>query len=226
MVTSPTSPRPRAIDWRASPPAGARGRAATVGRGRLHAGRRPGLLRPRVRGPAPNTEFQGQVETVGDAFWHFFNEQVPKPDGSLTVYAAHLDLLGPSAVGDVYIGRVDCGVTAIRTATTLGIARRRRQPSGPRPQRWPVAPLLSRVARRPRWPVARPRSGARPPRRPSVPPVLRQSRRRRVGRAAGPHRVDVSVACRPLVPVAGCGQPGPDRTRSGHAAASGSRTSP
>lgn len=69
--------------------------------------------------PAPNAEYPGQVETIGDTFRYTFNEQVPNPDGSLTVYAAHLELLGPSAVGDIYIGRVDCGALAARTTTTL-----------------------------------------------------------------------------------------------------------
>jgi hypothetical protein len=68
--------------------------------------------------PAPNTAFDGQIEVVGDTFRYIFNEQVINPDGSLTVYAAHLDLIGPTAVGDVYIGRVDCGITAAATAPT------------------------------------------------------------------------------------------------------------
>lgn len=69
--------------------------------------------------PAPNAEYPGQVETIGDTFRYTFNEQVPNPDGSLTVYAAHLELLGPSAFGDIYIGRVDCGVLAARPTTTI-----------------------------------------------------------------------------------------------------------
>ncbi|HWC10199.1 MAG TPA: hypothetical protein VG455_03160, partial [Acidimicrobiales bacterium] len=63
--------------------------------------------------PAPNTTYNGQIEGVGDAFQYIFNEQVVNPDGSLTVYAAHLRLLGPTAVGDLYIGKVECGVTAV-----------------------------------------------------------------------------------------------------------------
>ncbi|MCA1705777.1 MAG: hypothetical protein LC808_21940, partial [Actinobacteria bacterium] len=69
--------------------------------------------------PAPNTVFPGQIETVGDSFRYIFNEQITNPDGSLTVYAAHLDMLGPIAIGDVYIGRVDCGFPATVTPTTL-----------------------------------------------------------------------------------------------------------
>jgi Ca2+-binding RTX toxin-like protein len=68
--------------------------------------------------PAPNTAFEGRIETVGDSFRYVFNEQVTNPNGTLTVYAAHLEMLGPTAVGDVYIGRVNCGFGAAGTATT------------------------------------------------------------------------------------------------------------
>jgi hypothetical protein len=62
--------------------------------------------------PAVNETHTGTVEAVGDTFEYIFNEHITNPDGSLTVYAVHGRLLGPSAVGDVFIGRVDCGVTA------------------------------------------------------------------------------------------------------------------
>ncbi len=58
--------------------------------------------------PAVNEAHAGALEVVGDTFEYRFNEQVSNADGSLTVYAAHLVLLGPTAVGDLYIGRVDC----------------------------------------------------------------------------------------------------------------------
>ena len=62
--------------------------------------------------PAPNTTYEGQIESVGDRFRYVFNEQVIDPnDGSITVHAAHLYLLGPTAVGDLFIGTVECGVT-------------------------------------------------------------------------------------------------------------------
>ena len=67
--------------------------------------------------PAPNTVYTGTIEAVGDSFQYIFNEQVVNPDGSLTVYAAHLRLLGPTAVGDLYIGKSECGVTATTAAT-------------------------------------------------------------------------------------------------------------
>ncbi|HEX2273180.1 MAG TPA: hypothetical protein VHG90_04815 [Acidimicrobiales bacterium] len=70
--------------------------------------------------PAANETHPGTIETVGDTFEYRFNEQVPNPDGSLTVYAAHLVLLGPTAVGHIYIGRVDCGVNPRQTTTSLG----------------------------------------------------------------------------------------------------------
>ncbi len=51
------------------------------------------------------------IEGVGDSFRYVFNEHVRNLDGSLTVQAAHLYLLGPTAVGDLFIGTVECGVT-------------------------------------------------------------------------------------------------------------------
>ena len=61
--------------------------------------------------PLPNTVYDGQLESVGDSFQYIFNEQVLNPDGSITVYAAHQKLLGPTAIGDLYIGKSECGVT-------------------------------------------------------------------------------------------------------------------
>ena len=68
--------------------------------------------------PPPNYTVNGQIETVGDNFQYIFNEQIVNPDGSITVYAGHLRLLGPTAVGDVYWGKSECGVTATVTTTT------------------------------------------------------------------------------------------------------------
>ncbi len=68
--------------------------------------------------PAPNTEYTGTIETVGDNFRYVFNEQVVGADGSITVNAAHLYLLGPTATGDVIIGQSVCGVTATASTTT------------------------------------------------------------------------------------------------------------
>ncbi|MDQ3896656.1 MAG: hypothetical protein M3326_05290 [Actinomycetota bacterium] len=68
--------------------------------------------------PPPNYTIQGVIEGVGDRFEEIFNEQIINPDGSITVYAAHLRLLGPTAVGDLYLGRVDCGVSVVAGTTT------------------------------------------------------------------------------------------------------------
>ena len=68
--------------------------------------------------PPPGYTIPGVIEGVGDNFEYIFNEQVVNPDGSITVYAAHLRLIGPTAVGDLYLGRVDCGVTVMVTTTT------------------------------------------------------------------------------------------------------------
>lgn len=68
--------------------------------------------------PPPNYTVNGQLEGVGDSFQAIFNEQVVNPDGSITVYAYHLRLLGPTAVGDLYVGKSECGVTATVNPTT------------------------------------------------------------------------------------------------------------
>ena len=68
--------------------------------------------------PAPNTVIEGQIETVGDSFRYVFNEQVENEDGSLTVFAAHLELLGPTATGDLFIGESTCGVNTAQVTTT------------------------------------------------------------------------------------------------------------
>lgn len=64
--------------------------------------------------PAPNTSYDGHthIGNTTDSFRYVFNEQIVGPDGSLTVYAAHQYLLGPTAVGDLFIGQSVCGVTA------------------------------------------------------------------------------------------------------------------
>ncbi len=72
--------------------------------------------------PAPNTSYNGMIEGVGDTFRMVFNEQVTNSDGSITVTAAHLYLLGPTAKGDLLIAQSVCGVTAVAaTTTTTGL---------------------------------------------------------------------------------------------------------
>ena len=46
-----------------------------------------------------------------ETFTWTFNQQTVNPNGSITVYAAHQRLNGPTEVGDVYIGQSVCGVT-------------------------------------------------------------------------------------------------------------------
>ncbi len=67
--------------------------------------------------PAPNTLIRGVVPGLGDQYDAIFNEQTVTEDG-ITVTALHVHLLGPSAVGDVYIGQVHCGVSTAPVSTT------------------------------------------------------------------------------------------------------------
>ena len=73
---------------------------------------------------APNTTFNGQIESVGDSFRYVFNEQIRNPDGSITVNAAHQYFLGPTAVGDLIIGQSVCGVTPPPADTTAPKVKR------------------------------------------------------------------------------------------------------
>ena len=65
--------------------------------------------------PAPNTAYEGKLESVGDTYRVVFNEQ-EKAEGSITVNAVHMYLLGPTAKGELIIGQSRCG----RTASTAG----------------------------------------------------------------------------------------------------------
>ncbi len=60
--------------------------------------------------PPVNYTRSGTINHVGDSYRAVFNEQVTNADGSLTVNAAHIYLLGPTAKGDVIIGQSVCGV--------------------------------------------------------------------------------------------------------------------
>ena len=63
--------------------------------------------------PTPNFTVTGTLDHVGDSFRIVFNEQVVNPvDGSITVVAEHMYLLGPTAVGDLILGHAVCGVSA------------------------------------------------------------------------------------------------------------------
>jgi hypothetical protein len=60
--------------------------------------------------PAPNSEFTGTLDHVGDSYRVVYNEQVRSGNG-ITVNAAHVYLLGPTAVGDLIIGQSRCSVS-------------------------------------------------------------------------------------------------------------------
>ncbi|HJV09667.1 MAG TPA: hypothetical protein VJ653_08290, partial [Acidimicrobiales bacterium] len=72
--------------------------------------------------PAPNTTSGGTIDHVGDSYSVTYNEQITNPNGSLTVNGIHMRLLGPTAVGDLIIGSVTCGITTVGvpTSTTAG----------------------------------------------------------------------------------------------------------
>ena len=59
--------------------------------------------------PPVNYTREGTIDHVGDSYRIVFNEQVKNPDGSTTFNAVHMTLLGPTAVGDMYIGSSTCG---------------------------------------------------------------------------------------------------------------------
>lgn len=67
--------------------------------------------------PEPNTAIEGTINSVGDNFRIVFNEQVVTQT-SITVYAAHVYLLGPNAIGDLWIGKSECSVTGSGTGPT------------------------------------------------------------------------------------------------------------
>ena len=69
--------------------------------------------------PAPNTTYEGVIEGVGDSFTYIFNEQVADSvTGTLTVTAGRQILKGPTAIGELYFGRVVCGLTTVAAPTT------------------------------------------------------------------------------------------------------------
>ncbi len=57
--------------------------------------------------PPVNHTIEGTIAT-GDAFKLVFNEQKKSRDGTMTVVAVHLYLLGPLAVGDVVVAEAHC----------------------------------------------------------------------------------------------------------------------
>ncbi len=63
--------------------------------------------------PAPNTTYSGRLAHLGGDWKVTFNEQDISADGlGITVTAVHLELLGPIAVGHVYIAQSRCALAA------------------------------------------------------------------------------------------------------------------
>jgi len=104
------------------------------------------VIVPVPANPAPNTPpVNGHIHFNGatDNFRYAFNEQFVNPDGSTTVNAAHQYLDGPTAVGDLFVGRSVCG------ATGTPIAHVDAPPNATAPQTAPGSPLGSAPARSP-----------------------------------------------------------------------------
>ena len=74
--------------------------------------------------PAPNTTYEGHIEVNGSQdYWRYvFNEQIVNADGSLTVYGAHQYILGPTAVGDLWLAKSECGTTKAAAGHTARVA--------------------------------------------------------------------------------------------------------
>jgi len=70
--------------------------------------------------PPPNTTINGKLESVDDTFRVVLNEQIKNPDGSITVNAVHEYLLGPTAVGDLFIGQSRCSLAAAGSSGSSG----------------------------------------------------------------------------------------------------------
>jgi len=70
--------------------------------------------------PAPNTSFEGELHVNGatDKYRYVFNEQVTNADGSITVNGGHEFILGPTAVGDMYIAQAKCSLAGGGTTPT------------------------------------------------------------------------------------------------------------
>ena len=74
---------------------------------------------PMPTNPRPNDgPHRGILTNVGDSYEVFYNEQDTSVPGSITVTAIHMRLLGPIAVGDLYIGVSRCGVVTRPAAGT------------------------------------------------------------------------------------------------------------
>ncbi|MCA1684243.1 MAG: Ig-like domain-containing protein, partial [Actinobacteria bacterium] len=74
--------------------------------------------------PAANTTYTGHLHVNGvvETWTYKFNEKVTNTDGSLTVYAGHQIIEGPTAVGHLYFGKSQCGVKRTTTTTLASSA--------------------------------------------------------------------------------------------------------
>ena len=75
----------------------------------------PPTVTPVPASPAPNTSISGVVQAGSstDSFRDVFNEQTTSASGVLTVNAVDEYFLGPTLKGNLIIGQVVCGVTAV-----------------------------------------------------------------------------------------------------------------
>jgi hypothetical protein len=65
-----------------------------------------------VPNPTPvNYRVDYRMDNVGDSGYIIFNEQIPNADGTRTVNAVHMYMLGTSAYGDLIIGKTVCGIS-------------------------------------------------------------------------------------------------------------------
>ena len=89
----------------------------------IDAGEHPPVFVTIPANPAPNTKIAGHLHVNGttETFEYIFNEQTLNPDGSITVNAAHQRFLGPSIIGNLFIGQAKCGVTPPAVRPTLDI---------------------------------------------------------------------------------------------------------
>lgn len=82
---------------------------------------------PKDREPIPenppvNYTRTGTITNVGDNWRVVYNEQIVDPDGSITVNAIHMFLLGQIAVGEQIVGHVRCSMSAASTSPTTALA--------------------------------------------------------------------------------------------------------
>jgi len=81
--------------------------------------------------PPPNYTRTGVITNVGDKFKVVYNEQIVDPDGSITVNALHLYLLGDIAVGEQILGHVRCSMKPAETSATTVLPLRATPPTSP-----------------------------------------------------------------------------------------------